>query len=42
MSYLDSVVGEIEEPEANNVHDGSGPARAGVRAAAKTHKHILC
>jgi hypothetical protein len=31
--YLDGVVGEVEEPEADNVDGGGVPAGAGERAA---------
>lgn len=33
ITYLDGVVGEVEEPESDDVDGGGGPARAGERAA---------
>lgn len=33
ITYLDGVVGEVEEPEADDVDGGGGPARSGERAA---------
>ena len=32
-TYLDGVVGEVEEPEAHDVDGGGGPPGAGERAA---------